>query len=60
MVSMRPWLSVMQDNAFNHAAAGTMEEVRQGLIRPIFWPANLPDPNLIEAVWNKMKDCNGL
>ena len=56
MVSMRPWLSVMQDNAPAHTAAITMEDMSQRLIQPIFWPANSPDLNPIEAVWNKMKD----
>ena len=32
-----------------------MEDMSQRLIQPIFWPANLPDLNPIEAVWNKMK-----
>ncbi|SZF05804.1 unnamed protein product [Blumeria hordei] len=56
MVSMRPWLSVMQDNASAHVAARTMEDLNQKLIQTIFWPANSPDPNLIEAVWNRLKD----
>ncbi|VCU40980.1 Bgt-50675 [Blumeria graminis f. sp. tritici] len=56
MVLMRPRLSVMQDNAPAHTAASTMEEMRQRLIQPIFWPANSPDPNPIEAVWNRMKN----
>ncbi|VCU39982.1 Bgt-51059, partial [Blumeria graminis f. sp. tritici] len=55
VVSMRPWLSVMQDNAPTHCAVITMEDMSQRLIQPIFWPANLPDLNPIEAVWNKMK-----
>ncbi|VDB88702.1 Bgt-50962, partial [Blumeria graminis f. sp. tritici] len=56
MVSMRPWLSVRQDNAPAHTAAITLEDMSQRLIQPIFWPANSPDLNPIEAVWNKMKD----
>ncbi|VDB94937.1 Bgt-51142 [Blumeria graminis f. sp. tritici] len=32
MVSMRPWLSVMQDNAPTHTAAITMEDMSQRLI----------------------------
>ena len=50
LVSMRPWLSVMQDNASSHTAASTIEDMSQRLIQPIFWPANSPDLNPIEAV----------
>ncbi|SZE99966.1 unnamed protein product [Blumeria hordei] len=57
MVSMRPWLSVMEDNASDHVAARTMEDMSQRLIHVIFWPANPPDINPIEAVWDRMKDC---
>ncbi|VDB93961.1 Bgt-20109 [Blumeria graminis f. sp. tritici] len=35
-VSMRPWLSLMQDNASAHAAAITMEDISQRLIQPTF------------------------
>ncbi|VCU39878.1 Bgt-50712 [Blumeria graminis f. sp. tritici] len=56
MVSMRPLLSVMQDNAPAYTAAVKMEDMSQRLIQLIFWPANLPDLNPIEAIWNKMKD----
>ncbi|SZF04011.1 unnamed protein product [Blumeria hordei] len=33
-----------------------MEDMSQRLIQPIFWPANLPDLDPIEAVSNRMKD----
>ncbi|VCU40210.1 Bgt-50963 [Blumeria graminis f. sp. tritici] len=56
MVLMRPWLSVIQDKAPAHTVAITMEDMSQRLIQPIFWPANSPDLNPIEAAWNKMKD----
>ncbi|VDB90691.1 Bgt-50177 [Blumeria graminis f. sp. tritici] len=56
MVSMKPWLSVMQDNAPADTAASTIEDISQRLIQPIFWPANSPDLNPIEAVWNRMED----
>ncbi|VDB88224.1 Bgt-51167 [Blumeria graminis f. sp. tritici] len=56
MVSMRPWLSVTQDNAPDHITASTMEDISQRLIQSIFWPANSPDLDPIEAVWNRMKD----
>ncbi|SZF02368.1 unnamed protein product [Blumeria hordei] len=56
MVTMRPWISVMQDNASAHAAALTMEDMSQWLIQPISWPANSPDLDLIEGVWDRMRD----
>ncbi|VDB85957.1 Bgt-20107 [Blumeria graminis f. sp. tritici] len=56
MVSIRPWLSAMQDNTSAHTAARTMEEMRQRLIQPIFSPTNSPDLNPIESVWNRIKD----
>ncbi|SZF05092.1 unnamed protein product [Blumeria hordei] len=33
-----------------------MEEMSQKLIQPIIWPANPPDLNPIEAVWDRMKN----
>ncbi|SZF04416.1 unnamed protein product [Blumeria hordei] len=56
MVSMRHWLSVVQDKASANAAARTMEYMKQRFIQPIFLPANSPDINPIEAFWNRMKD----
>ncbi|SZF06028.1 unnamed protein product [Blumeria hordei] len=56
MVSVRPWFSVLKDNASAHAAACTMEDMSQGIIQQIFWPANSPNLSPIEAVWNMMKD----
>ncbi|VCU40588.1 Bgt-50952 [Blumeria graminis f. sp. tritici] len=35
MVSMRPWISMMQDNAPAHGAASTVEETSQRLIQSI-------------------------
>jgi transposase len=46
----------MQDGAPGHAAAETREELHEGDIHPIFWPAYSPDLNPIETVWNQMKD----
>ncbi|VDB83850.1 Bgt-50199 [Blumeria graminis f. sp. tritici] len=53
---MRSWLFVMQDNAPAHTEANTTENMSQRLIQLIFWPANSPDLNPIEAVWKRMKD----
>ncbi|VDB94693.1 Bgt-51643 [Blumeria graminis f. sp. tritici] len=46
----------MQDNAPVHTAAITMEDISPRLIQPIFWLANSPDLNPIEAVRNRIKD----
>ena len=56
MVTMRPWVSVMQDNAPSHSAARTIEEFRERFITPIDWPPYSPDLNPIEHVWDSMKD----
>ena len=56
MVSLRPGLSIMQENAPVHKSAKTMEDLRERHIWPISWPANSLDPNPIEAVWDMMKD----
>ncbi|SZF02837.1 unnamed protein product [Blumeria hordei] len=56
MVSMRSWLSVMQYNASTYASVRTMVDMNQRITQPIFWPANSPDLNPIEAVWNRMED----
>jgi transposase len=45
-----------QDGAPGHKAAETKEDLRERGIYPIFWPAYSPDLNLIETVWNRMKD----
>lgn len=49
-------LTLMQDNASGHAAKATMEEMERKGIRPIFWPANSPDLNPIETIWDWIKD----
>ena len=49
-------LYVMQDNAPGHSAKLTIEEFQRRGIRLVPWPAFSPDLNLIETVWNEMKD----
>ena len=56
MVSMKPQLSVMQDNAPAHTSAVTMNEWRERSIITINWPPFSPDLNPIEHVWGSMKD----
>ena len=53
---MHPHLSLMQDGAPGHSAAGTIQELRERGLRVIKWPAYSPDLNPIETVWDVMKD----
>lgn len=53
---MHPWLQFMQDNARGHSASATQKDLLERGIRPIFWPAFSPDLNLIETIWNMMKN----
>ncbi|KAI1001578.1 hypothetical protein K3495_g6625 [Podosphaera aphanis] len=55
-VSMRPWISVMQDNAPPHVASKTIEESQERIITAIEWPPYSPDLNPIKHVWDSMKD----
>ena len=57
MVSMRPWLFGMQNNAPAHVSERTIKEFQERYTDPIDWPPYSPDLNPIEAVWDKMKDC---
>ena len=54
-----PGLQFMQDHAPGHAAKSTREDMAERGIYPIEWPPYSPDLNLIETVWNKMKDWLG-
>jgi hypothetical protein len=52
----RTRLLLMQDNASSHASRDTLAELQRRGLFPIFWPANSPDLNPIETVWDWMKD----
>ncbi|KAI0994406.1 hypothetical protein K3495_g13776 [Podosphaera aphanis] len=56
MVSMRPWISVMQDSAPPYVASNTIEEFQERIITTVEWPQYSPDLNPIEHVWDSMKD----
>lgn len=49
-------LRLVQDNAPAHAAASTIADLEGRGIELIRWPPFSPDLNLIENLWNKMKD----
>jgi transposase len=49
-------LTFMQDNASSHSSKESIAELRLRGLCPIFWPANSPNLNPIEALWDWMKD----
>jgi transposase len=51
-----PELQFQQDNAKGHASKYTQSVFEAIGITPIFWPANSPDLNPIETIWDDMKD----
>ncbi len=53
---MKQSLFFMQNNAFEHAAKYTREELKDKNIRVINWSSYSFNLNLIEAVWNIMKN----
>ena len=52
-------LIVMQDGALSHRNLLTIEELYNRGIYPIDWPPYSPDLNLIEKVWDQIKDWIG-
>ena len=51
-----PGLIFMQDNAPSHRSAETMRNLRRRGISSIEWPPYSLDLNIIEHVWNWMKN----
>ena len=53
---LRSDLVLMQDNASEHAAASTIQDLNERNVLSIFWPAYSSDLNSIETLWCIMKD----
>lgn len=53
--SLRPWYSLMHEDAPSHTASHIIQKFNYVSSFPIMWPAVSPDSNLIKAVWNLME-----
>ena len=55
-LKQHPGLQFIQDGAPGHRGRATQAEIRQRKMPMIFWSPYSPDLNLIESIWDKMKD----
>jgi len=55
-LQQHPGLQFMQDGAPGHKGGKTQAEIERRKMLKIFWPPYSPDLNLIEKVWDWMKD----
>ncbi|EED11520.1 conserved hypothetical protein [Talaromyces stipitatus ATCC 10500] len=51
-----PYLQLVQDGAPGYGAQSTIQELEKGGVHMVRWPPFSPDLNLIEMVWNWMKN----